>query len=169
MKKLRLNFFLIALSSLLILTLFSCQKEEPMIIEESPTTISSAEETDELQARGRDCTVDYNDIDITINWAADCSTATIILALCCDCTLSGGSQTGCTLAPGVLEMQTEECPFDFYYYQQNIPWISIPSGTCYPLVFTIQNKGCDVAFISQLWFNGNNLNVNYNSSQAYCP
>lgn len=170
MKKSKSNFFLLFLSSLLMLSIFSCQKEDLVVQEESPASISATAETPEMQQRTRgNCTVDYNDIGINIDWAADCSTATITLSLCCECAISGGTQTGCTLTPGVLEMQTEECPFDFYLYQQNVPWISIPAGSCYDLEFEIQNQGCDVAFVSQLWFEGDNVDVNYDSSQAYCP
>lgn len=162
------NQNLILFISALFLTLFSCEQKESFFPEESSITISSTEEITQ-EKKGKNCTVDYNDMDINIEWADDCSTATITLSLCCDCLFPGGFETGCTLEPGTLWMQTEECPFDFYYYEQNVPFISIAGGTCYDIVFEIDNKGCDVVYISQLAFNGESLDFEYDYSQAECP
>lgn len=166
MKKQTANFYLIFFLGIMSLTFSSCEKEESFFSEQPLTMISSDEDLVQ-EKRRENCDVDYNDMDINIEWAEDCSTARITFSLCCDCLFLGGPETGCTLEPGTLWIQTEECPFDFYTYEQDVPFISIQGGTCYDIVFEVDNKGCDVINISQVQFNGEDLDFDYTS--VSCP
>jgi len=163
MKKLMEGSRLILFCGILVFTLFSCSQDESLSNEES-----SVEEISKTR-KGKNCNIDLNDMDISFDWDADCSSVSITLSLCCDCLFPGGKETGCTLEPGVLWMQVEVCPFTFDTDQVTIPWYSIPAGSCYEAVFVFDDPGCDVAYISQISFEGENLDFDFNFSDAECP
>ena len=159
------------LTCIISMFMFSSCDQEELILEEGSQAIINSEDIILNERRETNCSIDYNDIDINIDWADDCSSATVTLSLCCDCLFLGGPETGCTLQTGVLEMQTQTCPGSFELYEQNIPWYSIQAGTCHDIVFEVDNS-CDNnggLFITQLFFNGDNLAVDYDPSLSWCP
>jgi len=168
MKKSIINFCLLSSTIFFLFSQFSCKKSDSIYHQEFAHDINSSEVSQKKGVKGKSCNVDFNDMHITTMWADDCSTAQIIFALCCECTSSSSFETGCTIPGGTLTIQTEECPMDFYSYEANVRYISIPENTCYPIVFNIENKGCDIVYISQIWFNGADLEIDDNYSPDYC-
>ncbi len=170
MKKLFSNLCLPVFLSLLLLMQFSCQKES-LLDQETSSEITSYEASLRHDNKKGNCSVDFEEMDITITWAEDCSTASITFALCCNCTFPFpfSTKTGCTIPGGVLGINVEECPFDIYSYEINVPNVSIPQNTCIPLTLEIENRGCGAAFIHRLWFNGEELEVDRDYSDVFCP
>ncbi|GAB5398584.1 MAG: hypothetical protein Aureis2KO_01690 [Aureisphaera sp.] len=169
--------------SLIFLISLSCSgdshTEEKLILEETDLLFVTDESSNQ---NGKEiieefsslvgCYAGINNLDVDIAWSIDCSTASVTLSLCCNCLSTGGpnggNESSCTLEPGLLTMQTEECPFDFYTYDHNIPEIMIREGNCYEIVFEIENKGCNVVYVNRLWFNGEPFEFSYEQSQSIC-
>lgn len=128
----------------------SCTKEETVPNVKNPQVAKTA----------GNCVADFNDLDINITWSADCLIAHITLTLCCDCT-NGGTNT-CFITPGLLEIQVENGPFEFWYGEVNVSSQILRPNTCRkPFHFYVPvPNGGEQIYIAQMWFNGQNININ---------
>lgn len=137
----------------LILFFSSCNKENTI-----PDVKNSSDKT-LIQKGIGNCIADIDDLDISINWSSDCLTAYVTLQLCCKC--SGNGTNNCSTSPGLLEIQIENGPFQYWYDDRNVLSQTLFPNTCVGFHFDVPViEGGEQMYIIQIWFNGQNININ---------
>ncbi|MGD1843921.1 MAG: hypothetical protein ACFB10_00830 [Salibacteraceae bacterium] len=163
-----MNYFRFCFSLLLVsatLLFSSCAKEE------SPTVLQSPDDPlKEASLRGdpNNCSMNYDDVGVDIEFSEDCSTATLTFSLCCTCNLGLGTQTGCTIPGGKFEVFVLNNS-KVSVYTQNVNSISIPSGGCYDIVMQVPTFGKNRLSVTLLSLEGvGGLTANGTNLPSFC-
>jgi len=151
------NFISVLFTFMIIFSFTSCEKS---LVES---------QNSDVQAR-KIILCDNIDWDISTEWNDDCSDATIHLSICCSCLRPVGSYPPivCRVPAGTINLQAETCPFEFEYFNQSIPSLSINAGSCYEIEFNLSNPGCEHISVSQLTLDGLDISFEEDSSNVNC-
>lgn len=160
------NFITLGSGTVILLAIFtmvflsSCEKENIEI--EGQTLIDNAE-------KGKlpdPCELNGDDLEIDVQWAPDCLSATVTLSLCCDNPVC----SGCTIYSTLVEMRVETQPYVWEYHSTTILPISVRSGRCWTWETVVDYPiGGGSAALVDVKFNGQNIANNWDSIDAFCP